>query len=242
MQARYMAHPLPCSNSSMYGGSTSGVFTACAEHACAQVTLVWTDPPADLAAARQLVNDLDLTVNANSLSGYSLHGNGAKDYLNTVEQVGAAAPWQSVSSCAAPVRHWGQQGPEYPAKEYLNTVEQVGAVHCRSTGACLRPKVNCLHGCPQRAWCQRPSQQTCHEGMLHAASWDVWLQHGAKLRNVHAQHRALPLTLCLRQVDMEVISAGLVVITVQAFNLAIAPQKYSLVVQGAFTGQLQVPH
>ena len=51
-----------------------------------QVTLVWTDPPADLSASRQLVNDLDLTVNANSLGGYSLHGNGAKDYVNNVEQ------------------------------------------------------------------------------------------------------------------------------------------------------------
>ena len=39
---------------------------------------------------------------------------------------------------------------------------------------------------------------------------------------------------------MEVITAGVVVITVTAFNLAIAPQSYALVVQGAFTGQLQV--
>lgn len=53
----------------------------------AQVTLVWTDPPADPSAARSLVNDLDLTVNADSLNGYSLHGNGAKDYVNNAEQV-----------------------------------------------------------------------------------------------------------------------------------------------------------
>ena len=37
--------------------------------------------------ARALVNDLDLTVNADSLNGYSLHGNGAKDYVNNAEQV-----------------------------------------------------------------------------------------------------------------------------------------------------------
>ena len=52
------------------------------------MTLAWTDPPADLAASRSLVNDLDLVVNANSLGGYSLHGNGgSKDYVNNVEQV-----------------------------------------------------------------------------------------------------------------------------------------------------------
>ena len=51
------------------------------------MTLVWTDPPADPSVARALVNDLDLTVNADSLNGYSLHGNGAKDYVNNVEQV-----------------------------------------------------------------------------------------------------------------------------------------------------------
>lgn len=54
-----------------------------------KITLVWADPPADVTAALSLVNDLDLTVHADSLSGYSLRGNGAPsgDHLNNVEQV-----------------------------------------------------------------------------------------------------------------------------------------------------------
>ena len=32
------------------------------------------------------VNDLDLTVRATGLSGYTLHGNGQPDHLNNVEQ------------------------------------------------------------------------------------------------------------------------------------------------------------
>lgn len=52
-----------------------------------KVTLVWHDPPAPLSAATQLVNDLDLTVHANSLNGYGMLGNGVKDRLNNVEQV-----------------------------------------------------------------------------------------------------------------------------------------------------------
>ena len=57
-----------------------------------KVTLVWHDPPAPLSAATQLVNDLDLTVHANSLNGHGMLGNGVKDRLNNVEQV---------SSCSA---------------------------------------------------------------------------------------------------------------------------------------------
>ncbi|BDA48509.1 probable serine protease/ABC transporter B family protein tagA at N-terminal half [Coccomyxa sp. Obi] len=52
-----------------------------------RVTLVWADPQAAPAAALQLVNDLDLVVHADSLAGRSLHGNGAPDHLNNVEQV-----------------------------------------------------------------------------------------------------------------------------------------------------------
>lgn len=52
-----------------------------------KVTLVWHDPPAPLSAATQLVNDLDLTVHADSLNGYGMLGNGVKDRLNNVEQV-----------------------------------------------------------------------------------------------------------------------------------------------------------
>ena len=92
---------------------------ACERQGWVQVTLVWTDPPADLAAARQLVNDLDLTVNANSLGGYSLHGNGAKDYVNNVEQVRGAAGAQLTHTLDA----------ANSTKEHVN---QVGAsVHHR---------------------------------------------------------------------------------------------------------------
>jgi hypothetical protein len=52
-----------------------------------RATLVWADPPAASAAAVQLVNDLDLVVHADSLSGGSLYGNGAPDRINNVEQV-----------------------------------------------------------------------------------------------------------------------------------------------------------
>ena len=52
-----------------------------------KITLVWADPAADVTSARALVNDLDLRVHADSLSGYSLAGNGAPDHVNNVEQV-----------------------------------------------------------------------------------------------------------------------------------------------------------
>ena len=54
-----------------------------------RVTLAWADPPPLPAAALQLVNDLDLTVRADSLSGSALPGNGAPDRLNNVEQARA---------------------------------------------------------------------------------------------------------------------------------------------------------
>lgn len=54
------------------------------------ITLVWTDPPCDLNANICLVNDLDLTVKATGLAGFTLYGNGKPDHLNTVEQVFAA--------------------------------------------------------------------------------------------------------------------------------------------------------
>ena len=57
-----------------------------------KVTLAWHDPPASLAATTQLVNDLDLTVYANSLNGYGLLGNGVPDRLNNVEQVSRRTP------------------------------------------------------------------------------------------------------------------------------------------------------
>jgi hypothetical protein len=51
------------------------------------ITLVWTDRPCDLNAALCIVNDLDLTVHASGLAGYTLYGNGLPDRINTVEQV-----------------------------------------------------------------------------------------------------------------------------------------------------------
>ena len=38
---------------------------------------------------------------------------------------------------------------------------------------------------------------------------------------------------------MEVISAGTVLISVTAYNLALGPQRYALAVQGAISSQLQ---
>lgn len=52
------------------------------------VTLAWADYPCDSAAAVCLINDLDLTVRAAGLAGYTLYGNGQPDHLNNVEQVG----------------------------------------------------------------------------------------------------------------------------------------------------------
>lgn len=53
-----------------------------------KVTLVWADYPPSPSAAVMLVNDLDLTVYADSLNGHGLYGNGAQpDRLNNVEQV-----------------------------------------------------------------------------------------------------------------------------------------------------------
>ena len=61
------------------------------------ITLAWHDPPADASAAVQLVNDLDLTVYANAVSGYAARGNGgtAPDRLNNVERVSNSLDWMS---------------------------------------------------------------------------------------------------------------------------------------------------
>lgn len=68
------------------------------------ITLAWYDPPADASAAKQLVNDLDLTVYANAVSGYAARGNGgtAPDRLNNVERVSRAQPGvdEHASCCA----------------------------------------------------------------------------------------------------------------------------------------------
>ncbi|KAK9815904.1 hypothetical protein WJX72_011677 [[Myrmecia] bisecta] len=52
-----------------------------------RITLAWADRPADPSAAVDLVNDLDLTVYADSLAGYAQKGNGQIDRVNNVEQV-----------------------------------------------------------------------------------------------------------------------------------------------------------
>ena len=44
------------------------------------------------------VNDLDLTVRATGLSGYTLHGNGQPDHLNNVEQATQLEKMSSVRS------------------------------------------------------------------------------------------------------------------------------------------------
>ena len=53
------------------------------------VTLAWHDYPGSPAAARALVNDLDLSVIVGGASGQKLLGNGGSDHVNNVERVGS---------------------------------------------------------------------------------------------------------------------------------------------------------
>lgn len=63
-----------------------------------RVTLVWYDYPADPAAGRTLVNDLDLTVVLkNKKTAASYVGNGQVDRLNTVERVTIDKPLPKAS-------------------------------------------------------------------------------------------------------------------------------------------------
>jgi hypothetical protein len=50
-----------------------------------RVMLAWTDPPASLSAASQLVNDLDLTVTGPDGTVYYANGNATFDRTNNVE-------------------------------------------------------------------------------------------------------------------------------------------------------------
>lgn len=52
-----------------------------------RVMLVWTDPPASLSAARQLVNDLDLVVRGPNGQEYRGNGTATPDRVNNVEGV-----------------------------------------------------------------------------------------------------------------------------------------------------------
>ena len=52
------------------------------------VTLAWHDYPGSPAAAKALVNDLDLSVTVGGSSGQKWQGNGAVDRINNVERVG----------------------------------------------------------------------------------------------------------------------------------------------------------
>ena len=69
--------------------STGATHTYCirATGGPVSVTLAWADYPSQISAAVNLVNDLDLTVQATGLAGYTLYGNGQPDHLNNVEQV-----------------------------------------------------------------------------------------------------------------------------------------------------------
>ncbi|MBN2004714.1 MAG: S8 family serine peptidase [Anaerolineae bacterium] len=57
-----------------------------------RVMLVWTDPPASLSAATQLVNDLDLRVIAPDGSVYYGNGDASADRINNVEGVALNTP------------------------------------------------------------------------------------------------------------------------------------------------------
>jgi hypothetical protein len=52
-----------------------------------RVMLAWTDPPASLSAAFQLVNDLDLTVTGPGETVYHANGNTSFDRTNNVEGI-----------------------------------------------------------------------------------------------------------------------------------------------------------
>mmetsp|Transcript_31546 Transcript_31546/g.89554 ORF Transcript_31546/g.89554 Transcript_31546/m.89554 type:complete len:1752 (-) Transcript_31546:144-5399(-) len=52
-----------------------------------KVVLVWHDPPSDLAASKNLVNDLNLYVRSSGLGGHKILGNGDRDDTNNVEMV-----------------------------------------------------------------------------------------------------------------------------------------------------------
>jgi subtilisin family serine protease len=57
-----------------------------------RVMLVWTDPPASLSAAKQLVNDLDLTLTGPDGTVYRGNGAASADRTNNVEGVVVNAP------------------------------------------------------------------------------------------------------------------------------------------------------
>lgn len=73
-------------------GSTNDTHIYCvrATGGPVRVTLVWADYPSQTSAAVNLVNDLDLTVQAAGLAGYTLYGNGQPDHVNNAEQVSLA--------------------------------------------------------------------------------------------------------------------------------------------------------
>ncbi|MCC6484843.1 MAG: S8 family serine peptidase [Armatimonadetes bacterium] len=86
-----------------YVDETSGIstgqtrtyqYTVLGSDAPFAVTLVWTDPPGSPLAAKELVNDLNLSVTAPNGTVY--RGNGATDSVNNVESVDVSVPLTGV--------------------------------------------------------------------------------------------------------------------------------------------------
>jgi hypothetical protein len=81
---------------------------------------VWHDPPSDTAAAKNLVNNLDLSIKAEGLGGASILGNGDRDDTNNVEVVYLA----NVPEGNVAVAVTGVQVPQGPQKFSLVVLGQ----------------------------------------------------------------------------------------------------------------------
>ncbi len=99
------------------------------------VTLVWSDPYAELAAGSQLVNDLDLTVTSPGGTVYLSNGidrtTGGADRVNNVEQVKVTAPETGVWTVR--VNGWNVPGNAVPGtttQPYALAISAVFAPPC----------------------------------------------------------------------------------------------------------------
>ena len=84
-----LVYPFDASPGLSTGGSATYSFYVVSNAAPMRVTLAWTDYPGTTGAAKELVNDLDLTVTGPS---GTFRGNGATDRKNNVEGVDIVSP------------------------------------------------------------------------------------------------------------------------------------------------------
>ena len=93
-----------------------------------QVVLVWHDPPSDLAASKNLVNNLDLSVRASGLGGHKIWGNGDRDDTNNVEMM--YFPNMPQGTLAITVE--GVQIPQGPQAYAVTVLGQFEGIHYSS--------------------------------------------------------------------------------------------------------------